>query len=197
VLPSGSPPTSKASCGSDPRRHPPAPATRFNPTSPGDCNLCIGFGRRPGTIMAAPTRIPGGAWGRAHRSLRCRSHGRRFGLDGCLLSMPEFEGVEGFPTEEDNLPQLALESWGPFSFASLDPTMPFAEWIGPVVERTGWMPVDRFRPAPASDLIEANWARWRRYAQWPGRCLDPPPRHRKRPFPGDHLVCVEWPYSAI
>jgi choline monooxygenase len=92
---------------------------------------------------------------------RCRYHGRRFGLDGCLLSMPEFEGVEGFPTEEDNLPQLALESWGPFSFASLDPAMPLAEWIGPVVERTGWMPVERFLPDPASAqdyLIEANWA---------------------------------------
>ncbi len=96
-----------------------------------------------------------------HRSLRCRYHGRRFGLDGCLLSMPEFEGVEGFPTKDDDLPRLALESWGPFSFASLDPAMPLAEWIGPVRERTDWMPLERFRPDPASAqdyLIEANWA---------------------------------------
>jgi choline monooxygenase len=28
------------------------------------------------------------------RFLRCRYHGRRFGMDGKFLSMPEFEGVE-------------------------------------------------------------------------------------------------------
>ena len=31
--------------------------------------------------------------------LRCRYHGRRFGLDGCFQSMPKFDQVEGFPTE--------------------------------------------------------------------------------------------------
>ena len=29
------------------------------------------------------------------RFLRCRYHGRRFGLDGSFQFMPEFEGVEG------------------------------------------------------------------------------------------------------
>src|ERR1700730_5347120 len=31
------------------------------------------------------------------RYLRCRYHGRRFGLDGSFQHMPEFEGVCGFP----------------------------------------------------------------------------------------------------
>ena len=95
------------------------------------------------------------------RQLRCRYHGRRFGLDGCLLSMPEFEGVEGFPSPEDDLPRLPLESWGPFAFTALDPAMPFGEWIGPVQERVGWMPLEEFRFDPRSSkdyLIDANWA---------------------------------------
>src|SRR6476661_4878257 len=31
-------------------------------------------------------------------ALRCRYHGRRFAHDGRFLSMPEFEGAEGFPS---------------------------------------------------------------------------------------------------
>src|SRR5919204_4679585 len=37
------------------------------------------------------------------QSLRCRYHGRRFGLDGRFLSMPEFEGVRDFPSAADDL----------------------------------------------------------------------------------------------
>ncbi|HZJ69289.1 MAG TPA: Rieske (2Fe-2S) protein, partial [Planctomycetota bacterium] len=44
--------------------------------------------------------------------LRCRYHGRRFGLDGKFQFMPEFEGAEGFPSAKDDLPRLPLESWG-------------------------------------------------------------------------------------
>lgn len=93
--------------------------------------------------------------------LRCRYHGRRFELDGRLRSMPEFEGVEGFPCPADDLPQIPLGRWGPFLFASLDPAIPFDEWIAPVRERTEWMPLDEFRFDPATSrdyLIEANWA---------------------------------------
>src|SRR5215470_15025128 len=33
------------------------------------------------------------------RTITCRYHGRRFGLDGKFLSMPEFEEAENFPSE--------------------------------------------------------------------------------------------------
>jgi choline monooxygenase len=95
------------------------------------------------------------------RHLRCRYHGRRFELDGCLRSMPEFDGVEGFPSASDDLPRLPLERWGPFLFAGLEPAMPFDDWIGPVRQRVGWMPFEEFRFDPASSrdyLLEANWA---------------------------------------
>lgn len=99
--------------------------------------------------------------GQGHvRGLRCRYHGRRFGLDGCLVSMPEFDGVEDFPGERDDLPRLPLERFGPLLFTALDPAVPFAEWIGPVRERVDWLPLERmaFDPSSSRDyLIEASW----------------------------------------
>lgn len=96
-------------------------------------------------------------------TLKCRYHGRRFNLDGSFRSMPEFDGVEGFPCPDDDLPRLATGTWGPFLFASLDPlpACPFDEWIAPVAERCGWMPLDQMRfdaDGAREYLIDANWA---------------------------------------
>ncbi len=95
------------------------------------------------------------------KSLRCRYHGRRFGLDGKFVSMPEFDTTVGFPSEKDNLPTLALERLGPLLFTGLAPAMSFEEWMAPVRERVSWMPLDQFMRDPASShdyLINANWA---------------------------------------
>jgi choline monooxygenase len=69
--------------------------------------------------------------------------------------------VTDFPSSSDNLPRLATARWGPFLFASLDPLMPFEDWISPVRRRMDWMPVDTFRPDAASGrdyTLDANWA---------------------------------------
>jgi hypothetical protein len=86
--------------------------------------------------------------------------------------MPEFEGVEGFPAPDDDLPRLPLETWG-LLFTSLDPGLrgeegkgpgtgeggpvriqeeeenalriPFDAWIDPVRERVGFLPWEAFR----------------------------------------------------
>jgi len=97
------------------------------------------------------------------RYLRCRYHGRRFGLDGCFQAMPEFEGVVGFPSPKDDLPRVAFETWGQgkFLFASLNPPVSLQEVLRPVQERVGWMPFREFyfEPARARDyLVRANWA---------------------------------------
>lgn len=57
--------------------------------------------------------------------IRCGYHGRRFSLDGKFLSMPEFEGVENFPSEADNLRQIPAGQFMEFAFASLDPSVQF------------------------------------------------------------------------
>src|SRR3954468_21382357 len=38
--------------------------------------------------------------------IRCRYHGRRFDLSGKFKQMPEFENVECFPTEKDDLQKV-------------------------------------------------------------------------------------------
>ncbi len=102
--------------------------------------------------------------------LRCRYHGRRFALDGRMLSMPEFEGAEGFPSAADHLRQLALGSWGKFLFAclappsataSLAPFAPFSEVTAEMAERLSWLPLADavFDPARSRDyLVRAHWA---------------------------------------
>ena len=95
------------------------------------------------------------------RHLRCRYHGRRFALDGTMTHMPEFDGVEGFPSAADNLPVLPLERWGPLAFTGIAPACGFDAWMGPVRERCGFLPLDEFTFDPATSrdyLIRANWA---------------------------------------
>ncbi len=61
--------------------------------------------------------------------IRCGYHGRRFSLDGKFLSMPEFEGVENFPSASDDLRQISYRERGGFRFVSLDPAAPFEEFV--------------------------------------------------------------------
>jgi choline monooxygenase len=93
--------------------------------------------------------------------LRCRYHGRRFALDGRFLSMPEFDGVEGFPSPSDDLPRIPFARWKRFLFAALDPAFPFAELVAEMDARVGWLPIEEaaFDPAGSRDyLVRANWA---------------------------------------
>jgi choline monooxygenase len=93
--------------------------------------------------------------------LRCRYHGRRFALDGRFEHMPEFEGVEGFPTPADDLARVPFEVWQRFVFVSLRPSAPLAEVLRPVRERVSWMPLDelKFDASRSRDyLVQANWA---------------------------------------
>lgn len=93
--------------------------------------------------------------------IRCRYHGRRFGLDGQMKSMPEFEGVANFPSPADNLPQLPLERLGPLLFTHLQPSLSFAQWMGPIQERMAFMPIEDLSYAEGMGgtyEIAANWA---------------------------------------
>lgn len=95
------------------------------------------------------------------RFLRCRYHGKRFGLDGCFQSMPEFEGAEGFPSPADSLPKIPFGVWDNQIFASLDPICSLEEWIAPMIERVGWLPLNLFQPEPSRGrdyMVKANWA---------------------------------------
>lgn len=99
--------------------------------------------------------------GGIERFLRCRYHGRRFGLDGKFQHMPEFEECEGFPSPQDDLPAVQLANWGPLLFASLRPASSFEEAFAPMLERLAWLPLQEFVHAPERQreyLVKGHWA---------------------------------------
>jgi choline monooxygenase len=56
---------------------------------------------------------------------------------------------------------VPLREWAPFLFCGLDPAMPFDDWLAPVRERGGWVPLETFvfDAAGSHDyLVNANWA---------------------------------------
>jgi choline monooxygenase len=77
------------------------------------------------------------------QGLRCRYHGRRFGLDGRFVSMPEFEGVVGFPSGADDLAAVPLGRLDRFLFSSVEPAMPFEDVVAPLKAR---LPAEAFGP---------------------------------------------------
>jgi choline monooxygenase len=98
--------------------------------------------------------------GEAH-GLRCRYHGRRFRLDGRMVSMPEFEGVRDFPSGADDLAPIALGRLGGLLFSSIAPAMSFEELVAPLQEHVpphalGAM---KFAPERSRDYeVAASWA---------------------------------------
>lgn len=94
-------------------------------------------------------------------NLRCRYHGRIFGLDGLFRSMPEFKEVKNFPSPEDNLAQLPLYQWGDFLFTSLDQNCRPAPYFNDMIERLTWLPLSDFVFKPnlsKSYIVNAHWA---------------------------------------
>ena len=86
--------------------------------------------------------------------LRCRYHGRRFGLDGRFKSMPEFQDAADFPAESDHLPTVEMQRWGPLHFVALPPNIPYHDWLAPVRARLPG-------PATRSDACARRSARRR------------------------------------
>ena len=94
-------------------------------------------------------------------TMRCRYHGRRFGLDGCMVSAPGFEEAENFPTEQDNLAKLPMESWDKFLFAAIDPAFSLDDLIRDMKERLDFLPLQDFKFSPELSkdyFVNANWA---------------------------------------
>jgi choline monooxygenase len=112
-------------------------------------NVCT---HRGNLLVEKPCRV---------NDIRCKYHGRRFGLDGQYQSMPEFKEVEGFPTADDNLHALNLFQWGKWIFTSLHNELKSADYFKPMINRLRWLPLNEFhyRPELSKEYkVEANWA---------------------------------------
>lgn len=94
----------------------------------------------------------------AAKSIRCRYHGRSFGLDGRFKRMPAFEDARDFPRPEDDLPKVPSASLGRVQFASVEPSMSFAELMDPFAERLSFVPWSEAVLTSTKDYrVRANW----------------------------------------
>ncbi len=93
--------------------------------------------------------------------IRCRYHGRRFDLNGTFKQMPEFEDVECFPSEKDNLPKVPFGVLEKLLFASVNPSMQLDEAIGEIKKRLYFLPLKEFKVDATRSrdyLVKAHWA---------------------------------------
>jgi choline monooxygenase len=93
--------------------------------------------------------------------IRCRYHGRLFGLDGKFRSMPEFKEVENFPAQEDDLHGPALFQWGKLLFINLEKKQDALHYLGDMMNRLSWLPMGEFNYRPDLSIsydVKAHWA---------------------------------------
>ena len=93
------------------------------------------------------------------KALQCSYHGWTYGLDGRLLTTPEFEDVRCFEKARNGLAPVRVDTWGPFVFANLDPEAPpLHEMLGAIPEETRDIPLDRMSFYKRVDYeIACNW----------------------------------------
>ena len=94
------------------------------------------------------------------KRLQCPYHGRVFGMDGQFRSMPEFDSVDNFPTDSDNLPSFPFSEWKGLLFNTIQGT-DFSSYISAVEDRVGWLEIESFTHDPSRHReysIESNWA---------------------------------------
>jgi choline monooxygenase len=97
--------------------------------------------------------------GKASR-LRCRYHGWTYDLAGRLRGTPEFDGVADFRREDNGLPPLAVDVWGPLVFAhgGPAPAQPLAEFLDPLPAHTAPLGLERARFVERREyVLECNW----------------------------------------
>lgn len=95
----------------------------------------------------------------AAAGIRCNYHGRRFDLSGKFLSMPEFETVENFPSEKDDLPNIPFEIWQKFLFASVNPIAPLDNFLAEMKKKLQFLDFEKLRFVSAKDYeIKSHWA---------------------------------------
>ncbi|HUO84560.1 MAG TPA: aromatic ring-hydroxylating dioxygenase subunit alpha, partial [Thermoanaerobaculia bacterium] len=91
-------------------------------------------------------------------SFQCGYHGWTYGLDGRLMTTPEFDGVECFVKDDVSLPRFDLDTWDPLIFVRTAPTGPaLSDVFGDISARIG-QDLGAYRHARRKDwTVECNW----------------------------------------
>ena len=91
--------------------------------------------------------------------LRCPYHGWTYDLAGRLRGTPEFDGVEDFCREDNGLPPLAVDVWGPFVWVRFGgPSLPLVEYLEPLPRQLPPLEREKLRwvESRAYD-VQCNW----------------------------------------
>jgi phenylpropionate dioxygenase-like ring-hydroxylating dioxygenase large terminal subunit len=91
--------------------------------------------------------------------LRCRYHGWTYDLCGRLRGTPEFDGVADFRREDNGLPPVAVDVWGPLVWVHLGPRPePLAQYLAPLPERAAPLKLDALRFVARREYrLACNW----------------------------------------
>ncbi len=93
--------------------------------------------------------------------LRCRYHGWTYDLAGRLRGTPEFDGVADFRREDNGLPALAVDTWGPLVFVQLPQSPPagsLADYLAPLPARAADLGVEKLKFARRVEYeLGCNW----------------------------------------
>lgn len=91
--------------------------------------------------------------------LRCPYHGWTYDLAGQLRGVPEFDGVAGFRREDNGLPPVHVEVWGPLVFIhQTQPKHSLAEHLQPMTERLAGYQLDQLHCVARREyILNCNW----------------------------------------
>jgi len=91
--------------------------------------------------------------------LQCPYHGWKYGLDGALKGMPEFDGVENFERSQNGLLPIRVETWECFVFINLDPkATSLQEFLGGMVKRVAPLGISKLHYFDRRSYdIYCNW----------------------------------------
>ena len=67
------------------------------------------------------------------------------------------------PTPRDDLPQVALQHWGPLRFVALEPSQPFDAWLGPFQPWFDGLPLGDLESTPSHSKVYDVAANWKLY----------------------------------
>lgn len=103
-------------------------------------------------------RIATSACGNTDR-LRCPYHGWTYDLRGHLKGVPEFDGVAGFKREENGLPEVKVETWGPLVFVHLgQPATSLQDALQPMPEKLQSFHIDQLHCVGRKEyILQCNW----------------------------------------
>jgi choline monooxygenase len=91
--------------------------------------------------------------------LRCPYHGWTYDLAGRLRGVPEFDGVAGFRREDNGLPPVHVDVWGPLVFIhQSEPKRSLAEHMDPMMSKLAPFQLENMHCVGRREyFLKCNW----------------------------------------